>query len=54
MQYSPKTMSHFSVIGLNKNNNKKLTSGSFSIVFSVSGSLEIALSSVVSINSSKR
>ena len=55
----PKTMSHFSSVGLNKNNNKKSTSGSFSILVSVSGSLEIALKhilwffSAVSINSSK-
>ena len=43
MQYGPKTMSHFSMIGLNKNNNKKRTSRSFSVLFSVLESSEIAL-----------
>ena len=47
---------HFSTIGLNKNNNKKRTSRSFSILFSVLESSEIAISpifhffSAVSIN----
>ena len=40
-------MSHFSTIGLNKNNNKKGTSRSFSILFSVFESSEIALSHIV-------
>ena len=34
---------YFSAISLNKNDNKKQTSRSFSILFSVMGSLEIAL-----------
>ena len=46
MQYGPKTMSHFSTIGLKKNNNKKRTSRSFSILFSVLESSEIALSHI--------
>ena len=40
MQYGPKRTSHFSTICLNKNDNKKRTSGSFSILFSVMGSLK--------------
>ena len=34
MQYGPKTMSHFSLIGLNKNNNKNEPVGVFNSVFS--------------------
>ena len=59
MQYGSKTMSHFSSIGLNKNNNKKGTSGSFSILFSVSKLRDSSITyspgffCAVSINSSK-
>ena len=38
MQYDPKRTTHFSAIWLNKNDNKKRTSRSFSVLFSVMGS----------------
>ena len=42
----PKRKSDFSTIWLNKNDNKKQTSRSFSILFSVMGSLEIVMESL--------
>ena len=46
MQYGPKRISHFSTILLNKNDTKKQTSRSFSILFSVMRSLEIAFQNI--------
>ena len=48
MLYGPKRTSHFSTIWLNKNDNKIRTSRSFSILFSVMGSLEIHSSLIYS------
>ena len=46
MQYGPKRTSDFSTIWLNKNDNKKQTSKSFSILFSLMESLEIVMGSM--------
>ena len=43
MQCDPERTSHFSTIWLNKNDNKKRTSRSFSILFLVMESLKIVL-----------
>ena len=43
LQCDPKKTSNFSTICLNKSGNKKRTSRSFSILFSVMGSLEITV-----------